>query len=195
MKRLLLLIAILSFGFFAQAQVSILPQVGLNLTRYNSDPPPFTQRARVGLNFGAHLRFGKRVFIQPGVVFLRQRVEFEQIQFPLPPVPNKDQINLNSVMLSAVAGVNIIQSDLFRVRLMGGATGTYVTAVSPNKLSLTIDDYQNLWYGLRGGLGFDILIFTLDLNYDHGIIDALLDRESKIRMLSASAGIRITFSD
>ncbi|MFK7969517.1 MAG: outer membrane beta-barrel protein [Bacteroidia bacterium] len=194
MKRLALLFVSLCFVFGGMfGQLSLLPQVGLNLTRYNTDPPPFVQTARVGLDFGGQVRIGGQFYVQPGIAFMRQQVELEEIRFPLPPIPNRDQINQNSLMLNALIGYNLIYSDAFCFRINAGPTATWVTAVSTNKLNLTKSNFNSIQYGARAGLGIDIAVFTFDLNYDHGLNNSLIDTESKVRMLSANVGLKFTF--
>lgn len=208
MKQIFFLVVCLISFTFAQAQVAFNPKIGVNLSKINSDAIELSQQGvRAGLNAGIDFRFGgpdSRVFFQPGLHYYNVSSNFklhttdgagtDQVQ-----IDTKDIISVHSLKVPVDIGVYLTnrQNSAVNVQLNAGVTPTAVLGVGDNSLQITKSDFESIYWGLNGGIGFDFSLVTLDFNYEHPLSDALNSIEGlyangingRNRVLTVSLGI------
>jgi len=194
MKRtilLALLAAAVALPAAASAQMAINPQVGLTLSRLSDDPGDFEQSARIGYQFGGFLRLGERTWLQPGLFWLRSGTELETVD-EITDEKVKDATDLQGFYIPVAIGTSLIDGDNVRLRASIGASATIVTTVNDNEFGIEKDDFEDLIWGARAGLGLDLSRLTIDLAYDYGVTKVFKEDdedEVKNQVLSLTVGL------
>ncbi|MEO0331095.1 MAG: PorT family protein, partial [Bacteroidota bacterium] len=88
-------------------------------------------------------------------------------------------------------GMYLTGSDgLLRIRVNVGITPTLLLGVQENEYGLSREAFRGATLGINGGIGIEVLIVTLELNYEHGITPMMTGDEGTNQMFSISAGLR-----
>ncbi len=174
----------------AGAQIAINPQAGVNLSRLSDDPGDFEQSARVGYQFGGFLRMGQKTYLQPGIFWLRSGTELEVVD-DLTDETVKDATDMQGLYIPVALGTDLVEGDSFRLRANLGASATLVTSVSDNDFGIEKDDFEDLIWGARAGLGLDLTRITIDVAYDYGLTKVFKDDpdEVKNQVVSLTVGL------
>ncbi len=175
------------------AQVSINPKMGVNLSALDTKLQDIDAEARAGWNAGFDLRLGKGVvFLNPGLHYYSVTARlFKEIESP-------DDVNLSeeTTIQSLRAPVNIGfkltgKGGLIGLQARGGIVPAYVIGVKERpSFDLNIEDLNRMTWGANVGLGLNVLFFTVDLNYEIGLSKFFNDSEGRNNMLTASVGIK-----
>ena len=193
MKKLLI-VTLLCVSFAnAQAQISFNPKVGINLTSVTTRTGTPQPGSHIGYNLGADLRFRKKeswFFIQPGLHYYSigmQAVPSEATQEQIEQIPS-----VSSLKVPLTGGMYLTGSDgIVRIRANVGIVPTVLLGVEENMLGIRQQDYAPATLGLQGGLGIELLILTLDLQYEHGMSSVYRQGGGTVSTITLSAGIRI----
>ena len=163
-----LLASLACFGN-ASAQFAINPQAGFSASSLSTDPQGTEASARFGYQAGVFLRFGNRLFLQPGLFWQRSGTELRTVsEIDIGTI--KDEINLDAVFASLGAGYKILDASPLSVRLQGALAGTFILNVGENDLGLGEDNFNVVLLGAPAGIGVDILnIVTADVSYEFGL--------------------------
>lgn len=179
---------------FVKAQVVIKPSVGLNFTDWSKDPGTGEYNARPGYQLGAAFRFGKKLFIEPGIYYVRKSTEFvssgggsnQQVDY-----------DLKGLRIPLSVGVNIIgnPNTAFGLRAFGGGSAFFLMNTSSSNSIFEKDNLNNASFGAFAGLGVDIAILFAELSYEWSLTNVGKDINQidvgKKRSLFANAGVRI----
>ena len=140
----------------ASAQFAVNPQLGINYTNLTNPPSNVTTSAAVGFQLGADLRFGDRLYFQPGAFFGRSAtvVKFS----PLDTTFIEDNLIRTTAKVKALIGYNIIHGDAFRLRVNAGPTYEALLSVDSkdDKIAFNKSDYNGGSFNMDGGLGVDL---------------------------------------
>lgn len=180
----------------ASAQFAVNPQLGINYTNLTNTPSNVTTSAAVGFQLGADLRFGDRLYFQPGAFFGRSAtvVKFS----PLDTTFIEDNLIRTTAKVKALIGYNIIHGDAFRLRVNAGPTYEALLSVDSkdDKIAFNKSDYNGGSFNMDGGLGVDLAFVSLETGVSYGLSNAYKDQgkllsDSKYFTWYATLGIVI----
>jgi len=192
-------IFLLSMGavLMLQAQIELKPTFGFNLSRLSNEPETFSQSARIGYQLGGSLQFGKKLYFEPGIFWVKNSTELVHAS-------QKDfsfKNDLNLIRIPVFVGYQIIGGDkvnIFGLRVFGGPTGSWVTKVSNDNLKK--EDFNNFLWGIDAGAGIDVWLIFLDIGHEWGLNKVFKDeanvgdfKDSKNHAWWWNLGIRIRF--
>ncbi len=185
MKKSLITFALAILAFVSSAATFDLGiKGGINMSTFPTSSSSFSADSRGGYNFGAFGRFGgTRLYFQPEFLFVSNKGEIT--------IDNsKDAINMKSIQVPALLGLNLLNLKVASLHLFTGPAISFSTGYdSSHNLSYNINNSS--WdYQLGGGV--DILIFTVDLRYSWGMNDKVSNTyfTSKVNSFCVSLGIK-----
>jgi len=177
------------------AQTIINPKIGLNYSRLADEPSLGSAKTRSGFNIGADLRFGDRFQFMPGVHYATHGMAFEGTQDP----NSEDKISMHLIKVPLTGNINVINGDLFKLRVYGGFVANFLLKVDNNNY-IEKENLKPFTGGIRFGTGIDLGGLTLDLNYEVGVTDVfdggivpelLYPKNTQNNVISLSVGVRV----
>ena len=193
-KAYLILFMILGSALMLQAQIELKPTFGVNLSRLSNEPESFNQSARIGYQFGGSVQIGKKLYVEPGIYWLKMGSEMVHA--------NQSELNfktdINGIRIPVFVGYQIIGGDkenIFGLRVFGGPSGSWITKVSANDNDLEKEDFNNFLWGVDVGAGVDVWLLFLDIGHEWGLNDVFKDdpNNAKNHAWWWNLGVRIRF--
>lgn len=195
-KILVLVLTIMISGFQINAQsdrnIKIIPKVGFNVSKFDAnwdDYNEFEDRAKVGWQAGVDARFGRFLYVSPGVhysSFTMRAVSRDEIEGGTFKIG--DETTIQSLKFPVNAGVKI---PLIGVRAQAGVTPSYVLSIkSPTGSDLGTEPLNRMGFATNLGVGIDILFLTLDLTWEQSRTDFFKNIDGKNNMFALTAGIK-----
>lgn len=170
MKKILILIAALSIAGGSFAQFTFGPKVGYTTTTLSIDRSDISNSLNSGFLFGAFIRAGSKVYLQPEINLYTSGTSFSSENTSL--MPFDQRVTLTNIQVPLFIGFNLIDLKLVKLRATGGPTANYVVkkdiSISLNN-PIKEKDIRDIHWGVQFGLGVDALMFTLDVQYILGI--------------------------
>jgi len=172
MKRLI--IATLLFGALgtAQAQVQFNPQIGVTFQDLTDSQQQAAFRSAIGYQVGADLRFGNRLFFQPGAFIGRNSTVVsstlgsgtEQLVF-------EDDLIRTNLKLRALAGYRIIDTYQFDVRFAAGPSYDVLLSADARdgRIEWNKGDFNTGSLNIDAALALDIGLVTLEPSASFGL--------------------------
>jgi hypothetical protein len=200
MKKFSFLFVLLLAGSVAFGQFSIGPKIGYNTSTLTTDLDSISTDLSNNFHFGAFVRIGKKIYIQPEVNYLTSGGIFKN-DASLNPV--KTEIQLKNVEIPVILGWRIINFGVGNIRILLGPSATIVvdktiqTTDGSNYTGPIKDsDINDLNWGFNLGGGVDVLMFTLDVRYQLGLNDVIgqvqeFNINSRENIFSVSLGWKI----
>jgi len=174
MKKLILLFATLIIGSIAFAQIpgfSVGPKIGASFSKYTTDKDQIKEETKNTFYFGAFARLGKKVYLQPELLFMKRNGKLTDESAS----ENQIALKINTIDLPLMLGIKVLDLKAANVRIMAGPVASFVinkTITSENwDETITKDDFNNMNWGLQFGAGVDVLFLTLDVRYEIGLND------------------------
>lgn len=200
MRTLRAIVAVLTLVTFSsystQAQNNktvINPKVGVNLSAVDGKLNDLQAAAKVGWNAGVDFRVGgKKLFLSPGLHFNNYTARLVNDIDTDTQVNFKDETTIQALKAPVNIGFDITgRKQLLNLYLKGGVTPTMILAVNEKAgIPFSKDDLKTFTWGANVGLGMDITILTVDLNYEIGMSDYFANTTGRNNVLTLSAGIR-----
>jgi hypothetical protein len=177
--------------FEAKAQVYVIPEVGLNLSQFSFNKAGYENTVDVGFQAGVLGRYGKNAFLQAGVFygeFANQLMYTDSLMFS-----NSDQIKIQSIFLPIAVGFNIVNLDIFKIRLDAGINVTFPLEVKENSFNVVKSDFNTSNVGFAAGFGLDIFRFVFDANFSFGMNNMMTinDTDVSLNLYTISIGYLI----
>lgn len=201
MKKILSMLAVTAIVGTASAQTQINPQLGLtfqNLTGKLNPGQDF--KASVGYTVGSDLRFGNKLFFQPGVFLSRNRMISSYNSGDS--IHSESKLITTNLKLRALVGYRIIDSYQFDLRLVAGPSYDVLLSVDEkgdDRIGWNKGDFSSGSFNIEAGLGFDMGMFTLAPMASFGLNRAFSDAESvkdiDSRYFSYGLTIGVNFGD
>ncbi|MFA8299216.1 MAG: porin family protein [Hyphomicrobiales bacterium] len=180
MKKILLIALFALSAQFLSAQIHFGPKIGYSAAKLSTDQSEISSELKNSFTFGAFVRVGNKIYVQPEINFQTVGGIFEKPQ-KNNLSPFKDEVSLNTIEVPVLIGYKVLGIGVANLRVMGGPTANIVIDKSiKNKLNsyesvIKDKDINDIAWGLQLGAGFDVLMFTLDVRYNVGLSNAIKD--------------------
>jgi len=191
MKAIIGIVVLLCIGITMPAQiekkVAIMPQVGLNFSKFSDEPQNIDYGFRTGFHAGLFVRTNQTIFIQPGIFYSRngnQLYHYDDISV--------DNI-LSNVDYSMIKLPMFFGLKIWNLRVYTGPTVSFPVSVFDNSFGLEYSDFSLAAFGMNLGAGFHIGIFSFDFNYEFGLTPLSPVINNKTDVLSVNAGLHFKF--
>ncbi|HMY83538.1 MAG TPA: porin family protein [Saprospiraceae bacterium] len=193
--KFLLSICFLFFFLSSYAQTTINPRIGLNISHLSGKPSIGENESRTGFNIGFNLRFGDRFQFETGAHYATHGVGFNDARGK----DTLDRAPMHFVKLPLLANINIVNSEVFRLRVYGGWMNNFLLKVDNNSL-LSKEDVNVYTGGIHFGTGLDLTGLTIDLSYEVGMMDffkgnglplVLYPKNTQNNVLTLSVGVQV----
>ncbi|PLW99358.1 MAG: hypothetical protein C0593_03365 [Marinilabiliales bacterium] len=171
MKKVFLsLTAAILFSIPSFAQLDISLMAGVNSTDFRCNPDEYLILNDWGYQGGVHVRIGKKTFFETGVQWLQSKTEF---QSTVDNIIYSDIISVSQLRIPAYLGKRIIKLGIVDLRVNTGPTMRIVSEVLDNDYHIHKEYFNEAVWSWDFGAGLDILVFSLDVNYELGLSEMI----------------------
>jgi len=197
MKKILLTWAAIAAAATASAQFQVNPQAGLTFQNLTQPGQGQKFKAALGWTLGADLRFGDKLFLQPGA-FLSRNTTTISVQDSTASYADLD-LNTTNLRLRGLVGYRVIDSYQFDLRVMLGPS--YDVILSKKLEDGSGDAFNSGSFNLEAGLGLDMGLVTLSPTMTFGLSKVFKDNpnvqavDSKYFTYGLTVGINIGDDD
>ncbi|HRY98203.1 MAG TPA: porin family protein [Bacteroidales bacterium] len=177
----------------AQAQLDFGAKAGLTAFRLTEEQGFTETNVELGVLFGAFLRYGDDLYVQPELNYLRKATEVSLDGVVFEDEPNQ-RLGFTSLQLPVLLGYKVFRSadGTSSVRVMAGPVFELLLRADDNAYDLRTKDYNPATLAVEAGLGLDLWFLTFDLRYGYGLSEVLEQQENvRSRMLTLGAGIKL----
>ncbi len=170
MKRVILLSAFLLLTTFTFAQFTVGPKIGITMSKLSTNFEDVTEEMKTGFQFGAFVRFGKKIYVQPEIMFATKGGIIKE-----PGINTDFTVKLSTIQIPLIVGYRVLNLNVVNLRLHGGPAISFVTnkeiTVSAESGEEAFDGahIKDAIWNFQLGLGVDVLMFTLDVRYEWGL--------------------------
>ena len=182
MKKLLLIIIGIALSFQLSAQgFTFGPLIGFNSSSLTTNIDTLTNEAKANFLFGAFIRMGKKIYIQPELVWTTKGGIL--INTDVSNLEAEMQIKMKQIEIPVLVGWRLINFGIGNIRIMGGpAAGIVmdktVTANDLVKDPIPETSLKDLVWSAQLGAGVDVLFLSLDIRYEFGLSNIYNGSES-----------------
>ena len=173
-----------SGGLIAQNGANV--QAGTMLMQNNSSEVTASGEYHSGFFVGLNGRFGSYTFyLSPGAYYSRMDIKSSsKIGF----FQKKRRITMIKIPIDI--GARIIRNPVFNFRAYGGGVINYIESVDEDATTMSLQEYNDIHFGINAGLGVDLWWLTFDVRYEKGISGMLLNNsQTRSDYMSAAIGI------
>lgn len=153
----------------ASAQFQANPQAGVNFQRLTSPMAGVEYTANIGWQLGADLRFGDRLYVQPGAFFGRSATAVKTYSSDTLLYEN-DLVRTN-LKLKGMIGYRIIDTYQFDLRFAMGPTYDVLLSVDDrnDEIGYNKGDFRKGSMNIDAALGFDMGLVTVEPSVSFGL--------------------------
>jgi hypothetical protein len=191
-KIVLSMILVVGFGAAVNAQTTLKPHIGLNVTDVSVTGGEASGKA--GFLAGLSVAFGKKIYFEPGLQYVQKATEI--IDLNNPPTNWDPETTISGFRVPVAVGINLLGSEktTFSLRGFGGASAFFITNTSDN---IDDDNINKTNFGVFAGAGLDIWKIFVDLSYEWSLTNIQDDVSNvevgKTRSFFVNAGFRFNF--
>lgn len=199
MRTLTTTLALSTLFATATAQFQVNPQMGLTYQHLTAAAPGTTFKAAAGWQLGADLRFGDRLFFQPGAFLGRNATVVSMDNGEHNAIEN--DLVRTGLKLKALAGYRIVDTYNFDIRFMAGPTYDVLLSVDgkDDGIGWNEGDFNKGSFNIDAALGFDLGYFTLEPGASFGLSRAFSDtpsvKEISSKYITYGLTIGVNFGD
>jgi hypothetical protein len=182
MKKFMLgIILVLFSAGVTFGQFSYGLKIGYNASKLHSSLDSIKSSFNSGFHFGAFVRFGKKVYLQPEVYYTLQGGIFQNNVSKT--VDNwKQNVTVGTMDIPVLVGFKMIDVKVVNWRIMAGPMASFVVNSKITDVNLTgpikkSDINSTNWY-VQVGTGVDVFFVTLDVRYQIGLNQMIKSAES-----------------
>jgi|FLOH01.1.fsa_nt_gi hypothetical protein len=180
MKKITLIVLAVLVVSSIQAQLHFGPQIGFSSSKLTSNIDSIKTDFKSNIMFGAFVRIGKKIYVQPEVNWLTQGSVFKYPEVNLGGSnlsPFQQDIKLNSINIPVSLGWRMVNLEVVNIRIFIGLNTNIVVNKHINNSQDVSDvdddlfkpikdsDIKNLTWNYHAGVGVDVLMFALDVKY------------------------------
>jgi len=152
----------------AQSFFSMGPKAGFTTTTLTTDRQHIKEAFAANLHGGLFMRLGNKIYLQPEAIFTTKGGIFSQNDFF-----HAREIELSTVEIPLLIGAKVIDLKAANLRIMFGPSMSFILdkdiVMRDNFERFDPDKIKNAMWGIQGGIGMDVLMFTLDVRYEFGL--------------------------
>lgn len=194
-----LLLSLITAGTQAQFQVN--PQLGVNFQNLTQPQEGVEYKANIGWQLGADLRFGDRLYVQPGAFFGRSATAVKTYNSDT--LLYEDDLVRTNLRLKALVGYRLIDSYQFDLRFAMGPTYDVLLSVDDrnNEIGYNKGDFKSGSLNIDAALGFDMGLVSVEPSVSFGLSrvfsdnPAVKDIGSKYLTYGLTVGINLGNDD
>lgn len=199
-KIIILILALgLSVPIFAQLPAFCIgPKIGYNTTKLSPDPDVISSELKSNFQYGAFVRVGNKVFIQPEINYVTKG---GQLKSKDSGDPISQEITLKTLTIPLLLGVKIIDLKAASIHIIGGPAASFaidkgISVTNPGSTwpVNSTNDIKRASWAIQAGAGVDVLIFTFDIRYEFGmsnIYNGSSDISLKNNLVNVSLGLKL----
>ena len=168
MKRAILASAFMFLAAITFAQFTIGPKVGVTMSKLTTDFEDVTEEMKTGFQFGVFARFGKKLYVQPELIFVTKGgIITEGL--------TEYKVDLSTIQIPALVGYRLLNLNVVNLRIMGGPAISFVTnkevTLNGQELGDAVEGshIKDAIWNFQLGVGIDVMMFTLDVRYEWGL--------------------------
>ena len=170
MKKAILISAMLFMAVLAFGQFTLGPKVGFTMSKLKTNFEDVTEEVKSGFQFGAFVRIGEKIYVQPEVMFVTKGGIIKEES-----MNTKTKVNLSSIQVPLLVGYRILNLKVVNLRIHAGPAISFVTkkeiTITTTSGEEAFDDshIKDAIWSMQLGAGIDVLMFTLDVRYEWGL--------------------------
>ncbi len=173
MKKVIVILLFILPGLFSAetmfGQFSLGVKVGYNASKLSTNVDSVKTSFKSGFQFGAFVRIGKKLYVQPELYYTTQGGVFTSNTQNW-----KQTIKIGSLDVPVLVGFKMIDAKLVNLRILAGPVASFVVnkSVSEGGTSLgpiTDGDLKSVNWSIQAGAGVDVWLLTLDIRYQIGL--------------------------
>lgn len=170
-KKAFILSALIFLTSVTFAQFTIGPKIGFTMGKLKTNFTNVKEEIKTGFQFGAFARFGKKIYVQPELMFVTKGGIIKSESG----LSTKTKINLSTMQIPVMVGYTLLNLEVVSLRVMGGPAFSFITdkeiTLSTGNVEETISDnnIKDAIWSIQLGAGVDVLMFTLDVRYEWGL--------------------------
>ncbi len=206
MKKGFLLLLFMSFGAICLAQINFGPKIGYNSTKLSLDRNDIESDLRNNFQFGAFLRIGKKIYVQPEINWVSQgsiykSSDLNPITIGSSTIVFEQEVKMRTIQVPVLVGIKVIDFKAFNFRVMAGPTASFVTKtevenkIDGGTIAITDEDVEDTVWSFQVGAGIDFLKATLDIRYNFGINNVISNVDilgENFEFSSKTSGFNVT---
>ncbi len=184
MKKIILFFTSLLISGIMFGQIHFGPQIGYSASNLSINTSEITNNLKSNFMFGAFVRLGDKIYVQPEVNWLTQGSVFRYPTVSLNGInlsPVEQNIQLRAIQIPVNVGWRFIDLKVANIRVFGGVTANIITKKTINNKDdnnsigkdlitpIKQEDIRNMQWQYQLGVGVDVMMFTLDVKYYGGI--------------------------
>ena len=201
MNKLIIITAFAAITTGTMAQFQVNPQAGVNFQQLTSPLAGVEYKANIGWQLGADLRFGDRLYFQPGAFFGRSATAVKT--YSSDTLLYEDDLVRTTLKLKGMVGYRIVDTYQFDIRFAMGPTYDVLLSVDDkdDKIGYNKGDFRSGSLNLDAAVGFDMGLVSLEPSVSFGLSrvfsdnPAVKDIGSKYLTYGATLGINLGNDD
>lgn len=201
MNKLIITTAFAALTTGAMAQFQVNPQAGVNFQQLTSPLAGVEYKANIGWQLGADLRFGDKLYFQPGAFFGRSATAVKT--YSSDTLLYEDDLVRTTLKLKCMVGYRIVDTYQFDIRFAMGPTYDVLLSVDDkdDKIGYNKGDFRSGSLNLDAAVGFDMGLVSLEPSVSFGLSrvfsdnPAVKDIGSKYLTYGATLGINLGNDD
>lgn len=143
------------------------------MSSLSTDFSDYENAAKAGYQFGAFVRIGDKLHLQPEAYFTAKTGQIEYVSGTV-----KQDFTFNTIDVPVLVGYTLIDPPGFNVRVQAGPVASFVTNKKISVTSGGIEEdatdedlaaFKDMNWGLQFGAGVDVLFLTVDVRYELGL--------------------------